>query len=446
MNFEELTGKVILPSDPDYNILRHDYNLDINKFPLALVYCYDSKDVSNAIKWCIKNNVGLRVRSGGHNYEGYSIGNDILVIDTTYMNEISIDTQNDLVKIQAGARLGAIYSKLAEQGYAFVGGTCPTVGISGLVLGGGIGLSTRHFGLVTDNLIEAEMINYKGQQLNANKDENLNLYWALRGAGGGNFGVVTSYTFKIYKVDKITLIELRWDASSKERFFSLWQQWLKHVDSRISCFAGVYKEMMYLNGFFYGEKLEAIKILNEFLLLPGLMETSTIEYVPYITAVKAIGSQYGPPDSFKSTGRFVFKDLSKIQIKNLVEFINMSPGENNCSIRLYTLGGVVSKKANYQTAFYYRRAKYIIGISAEWGEDEANNERDYKNWVSEVFDYIHPITNGSYVNFPYAELNDYGHAYYGKNYPRLKRIKKMYDPHNVFKFPQSIELMKNNQS
>jgi len=161
MNFHGLTGKVITPSNKEYAILRLEYNLDINKFPLAIVYCYDPTDVSNAIKWCRSNHVGIRIRTGGHNYEGYSTDTAVLVIDTTYMNKIDIDTKRNIVKIQAGARLESIYSKLAQKGYAFIGGTCPSVGISGLVLGGGIGLSGRNFGLVTDNLLEIQMINDK---------------------------------------------------------------------------------------------------------------------------------------------------------------------------------------------------------------------------------------------------------------------------------------------
>lgn len=437
MSFQGLTGKIITPSNKEYDILRLVYNLDINKFPLAIVYCYINVDVSNAINWCMKNHVEPRIRTGGHNYEGYSTATDVLVIDTSYMNKVDIDTKQDIVKIEAGAKLGSIYSKLAEHGYGFDGGTCPSVGISGLVLGGGIGLSCRYFGLVTDNLLEIELVNENGMLITANRSLNSKLFWACRGAGGGNFGIVISYTFKVYKVDKITLIQLRWNETSRENFLDLWQHWLKTAPRKISCFAGFSKGGIYLNGFFYGPKLDAEKILQKFLLLPGLLDNSLIKYIPFIDAVKSIGSFYGPPNRFKSTGRFIYNTLSPKNIKKLVEYVDSSPGKDNCDIRLYSLGGKIKHFPNDYSAYYYRQARYIIGITADWEKDEDADL--YKNWVADVFKYVKPLTKGSYVNFPYGELKNYGYAYYGENYQHLKHVKKIYDPNNIFKFQQSIK-------
>ncbi|MHC1681509.1 MAG: FAD-binding oxidoreductase [Clostridiaceae bacterium] len=435
MKFNELTGKVITPTNEEYDILRLEYNRDINKFPIAMVYCYNPVDVSNAIKWCRKNSIGFRIRTGGHNYEGYSTDNGVIVIDTSYMNKIFIDNQNDVVKIQAGARLGNIYGALADEGYAFNGGTCPSVAISGLVLGGGIGLSCRNFGLVTDNLLEIQMVDASGNIITANKYSDRELFWACRGAGGGNFGVAVSYIFKVHKVDKVTLIQLRWNGDSRIEFFNLWQNWLKTADKKISCFAGFYKESIYLNGFFYGPKFKAEEILEKFLMLPGLLKSSSIEYVPFIDAVRAIGSFYGPPDSFKSTGRFVYTPFTKRNITKLVEYVDNSPGKDNCSIRFYSLGGTIKELPSNYSAYYYRNAEYIIGISSDWEKEDGEI---YKDWVSEVFQYIKPLTNGSYVNFPYSGLKNYGLAYYGDNYHHLRKVKTSYDPENIFKFQQSI--------
>lgn len=437
MNFHGLTGKVITPFDKSYRILRLEYNLAVNKFPLAIVYCYNHIDVSNAIKWCKRNCVELRIRTGGHNYEGYSTDTGVLVIDITYMSEVNIDTDNDIAVIQAGATLGSIYSKLADEGYGFNGGTCPTVGISGLVLGGGIGLSCRNFGLVTDNLLEIQIVNENGILITANDHINSELFWACRGAGGGNFGVLISYTFKIHKVDKITVIQLRWNKVSREDFFILWQCFFKTATEKISCFAGFNKEGIYLNGFFYGDKLEAEKILKDFLLLPGLSENSSIEYVSFICAVNAIASFYGPPNRFKATGRFVYKPLSEMNIKKLVQLVDNSPGENNCFIRLYSLGGEIKEVPSNCSAYYYRKAEYIIGITADYEKDDDSDI--YKDWVAEVLKYVNPLTKGTYVNFPYAELKNYGNAYFGKNYPILRVIKTIYDPDNIFQFQQSIK-------
>ena len=437
MNFQKLTGKVITPSDEEYDILRLEYNLDINKFPLAIVYCHNPIDVSNAIIWSRENCIELRIRTRGHNYEGYSTDTDVLVIDISCMDKVSVDTKKDIAIIQAGAMLGNIYSDLASKGYAFNGGTCPTVGISGLVLGGGIGLSCRNFGLVTDNLVEIQIVTANGILTTANANTNSVLFWACRGAGGGNFGVVVCYTFKVHRVDKITVIQLRWNKYSRGDFLDLWQSWLKTVNKKISCFAGFNKEGIYLNGFFYGTKSEAEKILKTFLLLPGLLKDSSIEYVPFIDAVKAIASFYGPPNRFKATGRFVYKSLSKMNIKKLVEYVDNSPGEDNCYIRLYSLGGAIKDLPSNHSSYYYRNASYIIGITADWEKNEKS--RPHKDWVALVLNYIYPLTNGSYVNFSDSELKTYGYEYYGKNYKYLRKIKYIYDPNNIFKFEQSIK-------
>lgn len=352
------------------------------------------------------------------------------------MNKIEVNTENNTVKIQAGARLENVYSITSEKGYAFDGGTCPTVGISGLVLGGGIGLSCRNFGLVSDNLLELQLVNAEGNLITANNNINRDLFWACRGAGGGNFGVGTSYTFRLHKVNYITLIQLKWDEISREEFVRLWQFWLRTADRRISCFAGFNKKGIYLNGFFYGTKSEAERILKKFLLLPGLLDDSSIEYVPFIDAVRAIGAFYGPPDRFKATGRFIYSPLSEPNIKKLINYVDNSPGDD-CFIRLYTLGGKIKDFSSNYSAFYYRGASYIIGITADW--EEGDNANLFKNWVSRVFNYVKPLTKGSYVNFPYAELEHYGYAYYGQNYEALRKIKRIYDPENVFRFPQSIK-------
>lgn len=437
MDFSELTGKVVTPYDKEYPFLRLVYNRAINKFPIALVYCYSSFDVSNAIKWCRKNNIEPRIRTGGHNYEGYCTANGVLLIDTTYMNNVYIDTKKDIAKIESGTRLWKVYSSLAKEGYGFAGGTCPTVGISGLVLGGGIGLSSRLFGLTSDNLLSLDLINSKGISIRANKNNNSDLFWACNGAGAGNFGVATSYTFKVYKVSKVTVIQLRWDNKSRSKFMELWQKWLKTADDRISCFAGLNKEGIYLNAFFYGYEYEAEEILKDFLMLPNLLEESSIKYVPFIDAVKDIGSFYGPPNSFKATGRFVYRPLSKENINRLIDYIDNSPEGAICNIRLYSLGGAVKKVPIDATAYFYRNSSYILGITAEWEKDI--REGLYINWVNQVFNYVEPLTRGSYVNFPYSELKDYGYEYWGKNYCKLREVKSKYDPDNFFRYQQSIE-------
>ena len=187
-NFEGLTGRVVTPDDPFYQELRQVYNRAVNKFPLAIVFCQNEADVSNAVLWSRSHCVSLRIRSGGHNYEGYSTGNDILDIDLSEFNQIAINEALSLVTVQGGVTNKQVYETVSALGYPFPGGTCPTVGVSGYALGGGWGLSCRYLGLGCDNLVQLRLVNYEGVVLTASDTENPDLYWALRGGGGGNFG------------------------------------------------------------------------------------------------------------------------------------------------------------------------------------------------------------------------------------------------------------------
>jgi len=438
LSYTGLTGKVVVPGQPEYEQARQEYNIAINKYPCAIVYCFNSCDIANAILWSRKQGVKLRIRSGRHNYEGYSTGNRKLVIDTTLMNDIKVNTDDNTVDIQAGVRLGYLYERLYQCGYTFPGGTCPSVGISGLVLGGGIGLSTRYLGLTADSLLEAEMVDAEGNQLTVNNCCNPGLFWALRGAGGGNFGVVTRYKFRLKNVDKITLIQLRWDNNKSARleFLRVWQKWLLNLDCRISAFGGIYKLGAWMNSFFYGCPEEARQILGPLLEIPGIT-LENIEYVDFIDAIKTIGEIYPEREAFKATGRFVHRHFSQSELVKFIDIIDKAPANNaSSSIRVYSLGGAVRYVEVNGTAFFDRQANYIIAITSSW---ERKKEASlHKKWVAAGFDYIYTVTLGSYINFPYNNLPNYEQAYYGAHVRRLQCIKKEYDPYNVFSFPQSI--------
>ena len=436
LDCQGLTGKVILPCDIEYNRARQEYNEAINKCPLAICYCRNVQDIINALLWSERQGIQVRIRSGGHHYEGYSVGTDKLVIDTSFMNGIKVNSEDDTVEVQSGTRLMHLYKTLYNSGYAFPGGTCPTVGISGLVLGGGIGLSTRYLGLTADSLIEAQMVDANGNLLTANNCHNEKLFWALRGAGGGNFGVMTSYKFHLKKINKITLIQLKWgNKSARLEFLRVWQEWLRNLDPRISVFGRIYKPGPWLFGFFYGYPEEAKQILEPFLSIPGI-NFQNIEYVDFIDAVKIIGEIYPKREAFKATGRFIERQLSHCELERIVDIIEVAPTEDNSFIGLYSLGGAVRAMKTDSTAFFYRQANYIMGISSSWESEAAAPV--VKEWVASGFTYIYTLSVGSYVNFPYNNLPSYECAYYGGHLRELRCIKKEYDPHNVFEFPQSI--------
>lgn len=390
---------IITPDSLDYEKARQEWNRSIQKFPKLIAYCETTQDVTDIIKYSYDNDLKIRIRSGGHNYEGYSTGNGVVVIDISKMNNANINYEENTVTVQGGIKNTQLYNYISNLGYPFPGGTCPTVGVSGYALGGGWGYSARKFGLGCDSLIEIEMVNYKGKVIKANQYFNKDLFWALRGAGGGNFGVITSMKFKLpNKVNKVTYVRMTYENISKKEQVNIldtWQKWIGSVDNDINLSGGLYHTneegvYAYFRGICYKNEEQTKKLLEP------------------------------------------FYNIKEADIIN-------QPLPNNSiytGINVYGLGGKVKSVNKYDTAFYFRDANYILLIQSAW-EDNLYKEENV-NWVLNNFKYIYSITEGSYINFPLLQLPYYEANYFGENECRLRKVKCKYDPLDVFSFPQSI--------
>lgn len=442
-SFEGLSGKVITPCSNEYEQARQEWNRAIQKFPIMIVYCYSVEDVRNAVCWGVCNGIKIRIRSGGHHYQGYSTGNDVLVIDVSHMKQLKLDEADNSVFVQSGVENREIYDYLGAREYPFPGGTCPTVGVSGYILGGGWGYSSRYLGLGCDSLIALEMIDYQGKVLKAEKNHNSDLFWACRGGGGGNFGIVTSMTFKLpAKIAQVTLIELEYlDASSSvmARFLNIWQEWLTVLDQRMTINASLYNSAVdgkgiYGKGLFYGSAAEAAQILQPFEQIGVAL---SLKEMSFLEAMQQIQDAYPDSEKFQSTGRFVNRKYSIMEINTIVELIGeRAEGSVYTAVSVYALGGKVNEVGRQSTAFYYRDAAYIMGIQSVWEEDGYASAN--RCWLYKKFQSIKQLTSGSYVNFPYNCLADYEEEYYGGNMCRLRQIARKYDPMNIFSFPQAI--------
>ncbi len=442
--FQGLTGRIVLPNSPLYNELRQDWNRAIQQYPVVIDYCQNETDVSNAVVWARERKVPIRIRSGGHNYEGYSNGNCTLVIDISEMNAMEIDECEGILRVQAGVNNEQVYAFVSSKGYPFPGGTCPDVGVSGYVTGGGWGLSCRMLGLGCDSLLEARMVDAQGKVLTASRDHNPDLYWALRGAGGGNFGVVTGMSFRLPpKVDRVTLIEIDYlHVSSWEQvqFLQTWQHWLRTADDRMTLIARIYNSpsdglAVLARGIYYGDPEEARHILRCFLSLENA--EASFAYVSFLEAVTIIGSGYPPYEKFESVSRFALRELTTGECETLAEIVSRPPrGSVFAGISLYALGGKVADVGVNETAFFYRRAGYILWLETVWEENRF--ARENRDWIDLWYPCFASMTEGSYVNFPYNMLDCYLQEYYGAHAGLLRQIKETYDPCNVFDFPQGI--------
>ncbi|WP_460292412.1 FAD-binding oxidoreductase [Clostridium tertium] len=449
VDYSGLTGKIITKESFEYEESRLAWNRAIEKYPLVIIYCNNEEDVINAILWAKNNSIEIRVRSGAHSYEGYSTGNDVAVIDISKMNEIYIDENNGFARIGGGVRNREIYEALGSRNYAFPGGGCPTVGVAGLVLGGGWGYSSRFLGLACDSLIEVEMINYEGKKLILNEQSNSDLFWACKGSGGCNFGIITSMTIKLKEKIKMgTLIYINYPNISNEdniKVIEVLQELYKNLDRRMNLKTAIYNSPergrgVKLTGLFYGNSIEAREILNPLENITSSIETK-IEDMSILECNRWIQDSHPDYEKYKSTGRFVYRDYNYDEIKQLIEIID-DPAEGSVytAISFYGAGGAIADVDKLDTAYYYRDAKFIMGIQSVWEENKyADINRE---WVKSNFRSIEILTEGSFVNFPLDELDNYEKEYYGQNIKRLKEIKKQYDPYNVFNYPQVIKSVK----
>lgn len=445
-NYHELTGEVVTRDDFSYEESRKSWNRAIEKYPLVIVYCKNEDDICNVIEWAKLNDLSIRIRSGCHNYEGYSTGNDVVVIDVSKINNIYIDEDKNTVKIKGGVRNRELYEVLGERGYPFPGGGCPTVGVAAFVLGGGWGYSSRLFGLGCDLLTEVKFIDYKGDVIVANENNNKDLFWACKGCGGGNFGVVIEMTFNLPKKIKMaTLINIDYphiDLEESANIVEMFQNEFKDLDRRINFKMGIYDseekgQGIKFTGLFYGNEESANIILDPFKNVSDKIEFK-LDYITVLEANRIIQDSHPDYEKYKSTGRFVYKDYSKDEIKNLIKLVRSKPkGSIYTAISLYGLGGAVLDKDKNSTAFYYRDSKFIMGIQSVW--EESQYAPINREWVKESFKDIELITTGSFINFPFAELEDYEKAYYGNNINKLREVKCKYDPYDVFNFPQGIK-------
>ena len=437
-DYGRLTGEIITREDFEYEEERKAWNRAIEKYPLIIVYCKTEDDIKNAIIFAKANSLSIRIRNGRHHYEGYSNGNDVVVIDVSKMNKIYMDEENERVKVQAGVRNRELYEATGRKGYPFPGGGCPTVSAVGFTLGGGWGYSARLLGLGCDRLVEVELIDCNGQTIVCNKEVNEDLFWALRGCGGGNFGVVTSMTYNLPpKIDMVTLVNIDFthiDFEENVNLLEKWQEIYKVMDKRANFKLACYNSSdrgkgVKIVGLVYGDK----KLTNEILKpIKDIVSQGSykLDYIDIFEANKIIQDSHPEFERYKSAGRFVYKDYTREEITKLLELIDeRAEGATYTAITFYGLGGVIKEVKSDSTAFYHRDAQFILGFQSVW--EEPRFAPVNRKWFVEKLEYIKSITDGGFINFPCEEINSqsksYEEEYYGENSELLKLIKEKYD-------------------
>ena len=435
----DLTGRIVLPENPQYNTARQVFNTFFDRYPLVIVFAQETRDVINAIKWARCRDIPIRVRSGRHNYEGLSVRNAGIVIDVSEMKRAEIDRTSQTATIQTGLRDYQMAQLLGEQGLVVPPGLCPTTGIAGFTLGGGQSSLSRPWGLAIDNLLEAEMVNADGCVLHASRDENADLFWALRGGGGGNFGICTSFRFRTRPLETVAYAEISWPISDLKPVLKSWQTYtLPDAERRLTpllTIAGGNSTLLMMQGVFLGNETE-LRTLLQPLLNSAVPEDIFIEEIPWLEAEARIAAtQPGSPEPFKSVGPFVYQLLPDAAL-NIIERFISEPPTSSVSVFFHGLGGAVADVPNQATAYYYRKALSNISYFSTWDTPEGAGPGI--RWVESFRKAMQPFTRGVYVNTPDLSICNWPKAYYGSNYQRLTRVKAIYDPENIFRYPQSI--------
>lgn len=435
----ELTGRIILPGEPQYDAARQEFNTFFNRFPLVIVFAQETQDVVNAVRWARFNHVPIRLRSGRHNYEGLSVVDAGIVIDVSEMTRVEVDRKRGTATVQTGLRDFALAEALASEGLAVPNGLCASTGIAGFTLGGGQSSLSRPFGLMIDNLLELEMVDSNGDVLHANADQNADLFWASRGGGGGNFGIYTSFRFRTHRVDTVAYTNINWDLRDLEPVLRAWQNFtLPGASERLTpllTIASGLESLLLMQGVFLGSAKELRRLLQP-LLRAGSPLNVTIEEIPWIESVARIAAtQPDTPEPFKSVGPFVNELLPDEAIAIIRRFINETP-TSSVSVFLHGLGGAVARVPSEATSYFWRQALYNMSFFATW--DTPDGAAPGIHWVEEFRRAMRPFTQGVYVNTPDLSIKNWPKAYYGGNFDRLTRVKAKYDPKNVFNYPQSI--------
>jgi hypothetical protein len=454
----KLKGRWIRPEDMGYAMAAWPNNARwTDARPLAIAMCANDEDVRLSIVWAQENSKPFAIRSGGHSYAGFSTTNGVL-IDVKPMNGVTPDWKKGTVFVQGGASNQDVANALRSRPFAVPSGRCPTVGTSGLVLGGGWGFGATHSGLTCDSLAGTDIVLASGTRVRADASNLDDLFWAVRGGGGGNFGVNTSFTFNLVEVSDVTTFNIVWPPGKQiELMMSLQKMQLDNprtISTRTKVRptrAGARPERSQLVvetlGLYWGKEKQLRQILADtFAIQQPDPATTDIYEMDYWRARDYLLTD-DPVGMYDLKSSYVENRLGGDGLEMMLSWMSQWPGgslrQDNMGI-LFAIGGAVKDKKIDETAYVHRNSNYIFEMETAWGPiDDDSVVRAQGEWLSNYYNAMQKfVQQESYVNFPNRELTNWARKYYGTNLERLSEIKSRYDPHDAFKFLQSIPLKK----
>jgi FAD/FMN-containing dehydrogenase len=405
--------------------------------------------VRKIVSWSAADGVRPIPRSGGHSYAGYSTGPG-LVVDLRSLRGIAYDTASRTATVGAGARLIDVETALAAHGRAIPSGSCATVGIGGLAQGGGVGLASRAYGTTSDNVLSLGIVTADGRHRICDARTNADLYWACRGGGGGNFGIVTHFRLKTHPAPDVSYFFADWSWSQAADVIDAWQSWVPHVRDElfaICSLSGGSRPSVQVFGQYLGPASAMQRALAALLRLPGVrLTTGSSGYLDAqlrwagclgktIAQCRLAGEPGGTLQraAFAGKSDYLNAPLSRAGRNTIIHWIERGQG----TLLLDSYGGAINRRAPNETAFVHRNAIGSLQYLVYWGS--ASSAGPALAWIRGFYAAMRPYVSGfAYQNYIDHDLAGWAHAYYGVNYPRLQRIKRDVDPHGLFHFAQSV--------
>jgi len=447
-------GTVVTPQDSAYDSARRLYSPRYDGVrPGAIVFCETTQDVWRTVRWSRRHSIRVVPRSGGHSYAGYSTCKGV-VVDVTRMSGITVNHAAGTATIGAGARLIDVDQALFQQGVMIPAGSCPSVGIAGLTLGGGHGFSGRKYGLTCDNVRSLIIVTAAGQALLASQTQHPDLYWACRGGGAGQFGIVTSFVFDTHPASDVVTYRATWNWSDAAAVVTAWQAWAPSAPDELFSMCdlvatdGPGGPIVASNGQYFGSEA-ALQSLLQPLLNVATPQTMTIRTRSFVNAALDWAScsdvsrcHIGVPSAeigrsdFLAKSDYVAAPLPAAGIQVMIQKIEQrqnDPALGGGSILMDAYGGAINRVPKNATAFVHRDQRFSIQYVA------ASSAAADADWLRGFRAAMSPYVSGqAYQNYIDPELEHPNIAYYATNLARLRITKARYDQKNVFRFPRSV--------
>ena len=445
---ESIRGKVLTVESEQYNEVRAIWNAMIDKRPALIVRCASAVDVMRAVRFAGEHKLLVAVRGAGHNIAGNAVCDGGLMIDLSPMKSVRIDANGMTARVEPGVTLGELDRDAQAFGLATPVGINSTTGVAGLTLGGGFGWLSRKLGLSIDNLISADVVTAAGELVKASDTENPDLFWGIRG-GGGNFGIVTSFEFRLHKVGPEVLSGLIVHPLDAARdVLRFYRDFIKSTPQEFVCWLVMRKapplpflpvewhgkEILVLAVCYSGDVKEGERVakpLRNF----GKPIADIIAPMPFV-AWQTILDPLLTPGMRNYWKSHNFREVSDGLIDTLIAHARRIP-DPQTEIAFAHLGEGVMKVPKEATAYTHRDAAFVMNVHCRW--DNSANDTKCISWARELFQAAAPFaTGGAYVNFMTEEEQDRVRSAYGSNYDRLANLKKKYDPNNLFRLNQNI--------